>query len=127
MDIAGVRQFDKRVTQAVDAAHLQVTEAMKDTPLAVTAEVLASLVDALGDLKDGILSSAESKNAYTTFALFRVFLEHELRSLAMFQMASAEDVPNDNFAESYRRLRIKEAFDYLRAYNGLERNPTDHS
>lgn len=122
MDIARVRHTDERVRQSVGDAHLQVSGAMKDTPLAVTSGALASLVDALGDLKAGILDSAESDNAYATFALFRVFLEHVLRALAIFQMAISEDNPSDEFAEKYYRLRIKEAFDYLRACEsaGLE-------
>lgn len=78
-----------------------------------TAKVLSSLVDGLERLKDGILDLAEAGNLYAVNALFRVFLEHMLKTLGIFQRATQEKT--DDFANAYVKTIFKEAADYKKA------------
>lgn len=76
-------------------------------------KVLSSLVGGLEPLKDGILALAEAGNLYAVNALFRVFLEHTLKVLEIFQRATEEKT--DDFANAYLKTILKEAADYKKA------------
>ena len=113
MSLSQIKETDDRLGRIVADAHLRVPDALKGSRLETTVTVLPSLMKGLVSLKSGILTLAETGNVYATFVLFRVFLEHILKTLAVF--LKAVDEKSDDFAEQYLRLRIKEAFDYLRA------------
>lgn len=113
MTLSQIRETDHSLSQIVANAHLQIPNALQSTPLHTTAIVLSSLIDGLVSLKTGILDLAATGNLYGTFVLFRVFLEHILKTNAIF--LKTLDEKSDDFAEQYLRLRIKEAYDYLHA------------
>ncbi len=113
MTITHIRETDDRLSQIVADAHLQIPNALKGSPVETTARVLSSLLNSLVSLKAGILDLAETGNVYGTCVLFRVFLEHILKTNAIF--LKTIDEQSDDFAEQYHRLGIKEAFDYIRA------------
>lgn len=111
--IEGIRATDAKLGQLVGIKYESVPEAMKGTCFEQSSYVLTSLVKALFLLKTSILELAASENLYGTLALFRVFLEHQLRVMAIF--LKAVDEGSDDFANQFLRLRILEALRYLRA------------
>lgn len=120
MTLKRIREADDALNQIVGDTYLQIPHALQSTPFHTTASVLSSLVHGLVSLKTGILDLAEAGNVYAAFVLFRVFLEHIVKTNAIF--LKTLDEQSDDFAQQYLRLRIKEAFDYLRACEqvGLE-------
>jgi hypothetical protein len=76
--------------------------------------VLSSLVAKLESLKKGILDLGEVDNLYSMYVLFRVFLEHLLRTQAIFLVSVRQR--SESIAKQYLRLHIAEAFEYLKAY-----------
>jgi hypothetical protein len=113
MTISDIRKTDEALSQIVGDVHLQIPHALQGTPVETTAVVLSSLVNGLVSLKSGILDLAEDGNIYGAFVLFRVFLEHVLKTNAIFMKAVTDH--SEEFAEQYLLLRVKEAYDYLRA------------
>lgn len=118
MTINQVRKIDAQLAQSAESAHLQIPDAMKGTPFEQTSSVLTSLVKSLDSLKAGILDLAEAGNHYGTCVLFRVFLEHILKTNAIFLKTLNDG--SDDFAEQYLQLRVTEAFEYLRAHEAAE-------
>jgi len=111
--LSQIRETDNALSQIVGDAHLRIPNALEGTPVQTTAKVLSSLVAGLVSLKSGVLDLAATGNVYGTFVLFRVFLEHIVKTKAIF--LKALDEQSDDFAKQYLRLRIKEAYDYLHA------------
>lgn len=115
-----IREKHETLVRFVERVNPRIPEAMKGTALERTSDVMTSFVMRLEFLTKGIMDLAEAGNLYGTYALFRVFLEHILRTLAMFLKTSDEG--SDAFAEQYLQLQVAEAFEYLQACKlaGLE-------
>jgi hypothetical protein len=121
--LSDVRARDAALSRIAPGVHNTIPAALKGTRFANTADVLSGLVFSLESLKNGILASAETGNLYCTNALFRVFLEHMLKAMAIF----LEGVKggNDDFARRYIQLRLVEARAYLKAYEAAGLDMSD--
>lgn len=127
MALSDVQARDAVLGRIAPGVHNRIPFATRSTKYAKTADVLSGLVYGLEALKDGMLATAETGNLYSTNVLFRSFLEHMLKVMAVF----LEGVKggNEGFAEQFIRVRLVEAKEYLKAYDaaGLdmaERPPT---
>lgn len=121
MSISAIRKNDQRLSSAAGVAPRVVAAELKNTPAEKTAAVMAELVIALVNLKNGILVTAEADNLYATNVLFRVFLEHALKAMTIFMRAVHDH--SDVFAESYLRLVVPEARQYLSAIQESKLEP----
>ncbi len=122
MSISDVRARDRALSSVALNVEDEIPAALRGTRFEKTGDVLAHLVSSVGSLKDGILDLAEASNVYGTNALFRVFLEHMLKTLALFMKGGHDGT--DDFANQYIRLRIHEAGEYLRAYEAAKLDMT---
>jgi hypothetical protein len=109
-----VRARDAALGRIAPCVHNTIPAALRGTQLASTADVLSGLVFGLEALKDGMLATAATGNVYATNVLFRVFLEHMLKAVAVFLKGVKDG--NDDFAKQFIRIRLCEAKAYLKAY-----------
>ena len=114
MALSDVRARDAALSCIAPGVLRTIPAALRGTRFAHTAEVLEGLVESLESLKSGLLAVAETGNLYSVNVLFRVYLEHILKALAVFSRASHDG--SDDFADRYIQLRVTEAWRYLRAY-----------
>lgn len=112
--LESIRARDARQSAITKKLEAPIPVALEGTIFETTSRVMASLVDRMEHLKDGILDLGNRGNLYCVNVLFRVFLEHVLRTLAVFMRASTDH--SDDFAERYLQLGLSEAFEYLNAY-----------
>lgn len=115
---------DKRLSKIASGIEKRIPNEVQNDAIAESCAVLAHLVGALSDLKDGYLILAESKNLYSANVQLRVFLEHVLKAMAVFLEASRQD---KTLAEGYFRLAEVEARAYLKAleYAGIDEEEMD--
>lgn len=89
MEFNEIRKWDQRLADAAPPIE-ELNLALKGGHFETTGEVMASLLKSLDALKNGILDVAESGNAYAFKAMFRVFLEHLLKMLAIYSSRGQE-------------------------------------
>lgn len=111
--LSQIRVSDQHLSAVAPNVQFRIPKALTSTPCEATATVLSSLVGGLEPLKDGILDLAETGNLYAVNALLRIFLEHTLKALGIFQRATEE--MSDDFANAYLKSILKEAADYKKA------------
>jgi len=113
-NLAEIRHRDNQLAEAILSNHVQIVDALHGTAYQETGLILSSLVEKLGLLKAGILELGEKDNLYSMYVLFRVFLEHLLRTLVIF-LSTKREYP-DSKVQEYLRLGVAEAFEYIKAY-----------
>ena len=113
MSFEELRSRDFALSKVAAGVENRIPAVTKGLPLEATCEAMSNLVGSLESLKSGILNLAGNGNFYATSVLFRVFLEHMLKLLGLFQTATNER--NDEFAQLYLGNLAVEASQYLRA------------
>lgn len=111
--LTSIRHRDAQQSAVLRKVEVPIAVALQGTTFETTACVMGSLVERMGLLKDGILDLAEAGNLYCVNVLFRVFLEHVLRTMAIFRKSSSDH--SDDFARHYLKLEVNEFYQYLKA------------